>query len=155
MRVLTLPSEDNKITGENWWFRLCGLNDLDERIGCETNGILNFSNDELRFIATELLSMDNPRVIQTTNTENQAEQIRKGADGLISIIGDNKNRIAKLEQNISKKQEILTEIKMRNIELSNDLRHSLSMIKQLKNESGNREKRIRSVDAIKFKLIIK
>lgn len=138
---------------ENWRFYLCGLNELDEKIFNETNRIINFSNDELRFIATELLSMDNPRIIQTTNTENLAEQIKKGVDGLTGIIEESKKKITQLEKVLHEKDEVIAGLKSSNDQLTNALHHNSDMVEKMKLDKNKREEEIQAAAVEKFHLI--
>lgn len=138
---------------ENWRFDLCGLNELDEKISMETNKIINFSEGELRFIAAELLSMENPRIIQTTDAENLAEQIKKSADGLNGIIEECKKKIAQFEKYIHENNEIIAGLRSCNDQLTNSLRQNSDIIKQMKLDKNKRDEEIQAADTEKFRLI--
>lgn len=100
----------NKISSrKNWWFRLCGIDELDERIQRETNRIINFSDNDLRFIAENLLSMDKPKIIQSENTGNFVEQIRKSTESLLLLIeGCEKETMKSSRENQSLKMNAKT-----------------------------------------------
>ena len=51
------PNTTNKISSDSWWFRLFGLDELAKQIEFQTNKYMNFSDDELRKIASDLLSL--------------------------------------------------------------------------------------------------
>jgi hypothetical protein len=51
------PDTENKISSSIWWFKLCGLDELCQKIVFQTNRWMNFSDEELRNIAIQLLSL--------------------------------------------------------------------------------------------------
>ncbi|MGR0481813.1 MAG: nuclease-related domain-containing protein [Candidatus Electronema sp. V4] len=131
----------DKISAENWWFRLCGLNELDEKIELETKKTLNFSKEELRFIAKNILMTNNPKIICPENTHTIAEQIRKGADNLIEIIETTKKKLTQYENDvnfiknsIAEKDSIILEIQNENKELCKMIEERNNMILQMENE---------------------
>jgi hypothetical protein len=57
------PHTDNKISNDSWWFKLRGVDDLIKTIEFQTNQWMNFSDEELRKLAGELLSLKfNPKI---------------------------------------------------------------------------------------------
>jgi len=44
------PEVDNRISSNNWWFRLIGSDELSEHVSSQTNKHFNFSDRELRLI---------------------------------------------------------------------------------------------------------
>ena len=53
------PDTENNIK-HCWWFKLCGLNELGKAIEFETNKWMDFSDEELRRLASQFLSLKGP-----------------------------------------------------------------------------------------------
>lgn len=136
----------NRISADNWWFRLYGLNELSEKIELETNRILNFSNDELRFIAKNLLSISNQKNIQTTNELDAvrlAKQIKKESEELLSVIEneiisflekkkENENKIINMNIVANNNSMIIDNLKKENESLYNEIKNKDGKINQLR-----------------------
>ncbi len=52
------PKTKNHISSKhNFWFKLCGLDELARQVSFETSKWLNFSDDELHYLASDLLTL--------------------------------------------------------------------------------------------------
>ncbi len=71
---------------QNWWFHLAGIDKVVEIIDRETYKGINFSDEELRSIANELLNMKKVRLYK--NQYDTGKRIRKISDSITSLIED-------------------------------------------------------------------
>ncbi len=67
------PDTKSKISKgkSNWWFKLCGLDTLGKTTASQTNKWMNFSDEELRKIADELLSLKQKNYINQNQIKEQ------------------------------------------------------------------------------------
>ncbi len=154
----------NEISTENWWFRLCGLNELDRIIEFESNKRLDFSDEELRFIATELLMLKKPKNISPSAEIHKMEkQLRESADGLIRMLESNNDKLFQLEKTaealnnkIRERDEQILKLRENYERLNGEIREKDKLILELRrnNEQLNEEVR-QTVDNLqKYKVKI-
>ncbi len=70
------PETDNKISNGSWWFKLRGVDQLIKTIEFQTNQWMNFSDEELRKLADELLSLKiNPKIKTSIRSKNEEKSV--------------------------------------------------------------------------------
>ncbi|MDJ0516262.1 MAG: nuclease-related domain-containing protein [Trichodesmium sp. MO_231.B1] len=90
------PNITNKISSDSWWFRLFGLDELAKQIEFQTNKYMNFSDDELRKIASDLLSL-----------KQKSHQARKNTKEWENKLKEREERLEKRELEIKQKEKEL------------------------------------------------
>jgi len=74
------PDTKNTISSSSWWFKLCGLDKLSNKVRCQTNQWMDFSDNELRIIASEILSLKQIKATRSNvfyqNKKNNTQELR-------------------------------------------------------------------------------
>ncbi|QTA88193.1 nuclease-related domain-containing protein [Desulfonema magnum] len=151
----------NKISKDSWWFRLCGLNELDRIIGFETNKWMNFSDDELRFIATELLSLKKPKnITPSAEIHKLEEQLRQSADGLLRILQTKDEKIVELEEaaellnkKIQEQDELILQLRQNKEQMNSEIQEKDKLLIQFRqdNEGSDKEAHQISIEIQNYK----
>ncbi|MGB3513951.1 MAG: hypothetical protein WBA93_33030 [Microcoleaceae cyanobacterium] len=94
------PNTTNKISSNSWWFKLCGIDKLPRIIECQTNRYMNFSDDELRNLASELLSL-----------KQKSHKTRKNITEWENKLKEREERLEKRELEIKQKEKELAKRK--------------------------------------------
>lgn len=90
------PHTTSKISSNSWWFRLLGVDELAKKIEFQTNQWMNFSDDELRKIASDLLSL-----------KQKSHQARKNTTEWENKLKEREERLEKRELEIKQKEKEL------------------------------------------------
>jgi hypothetical protein len=90
------PKTTNKISSNSWWFKLCGIDELAKKIEFKTNKYMNFSDDELRNLASELLSL-----------KQKSNKTRKNIIEWENKLKEREERLEKRELEIQQKEKEL------------------------------------------------
>ena len=136
------PNAVNEISGDNWWFKLCGLDSLDESFEFQTNKFMNFSDDELRYIACELLSLEKSRNVDSKKEIDKLKsELRQSSDGLIKFLEESEEHNLQLGKDIERLHD--------EIQRKNDNIEKLEAIMQ------QQEKKIQGKGNVQFHFVVK
>ena len=97
------PNSTNKISSDSWWLRLFGIDELAKKIEFQTNKYMNFSDNELRKIASDLLSLKQKSHQTRRNTTEWKNKLKEREERL-----ENREvEIKQKEKELAKREEFL------------------------------------------------